>query len=576
MRLSQSWSSQARPSRLPALLLALMASSVPRWAAARQLTSAPKEWESTVLNDKTFYKKPEGVGGAPIEVAVSTGGGRDTNTVSSVYVTHSEGSLVGWARDVETGKLSDAKIYHDGFDDPRIIEISPDGSKLFVGDRTNDYRKLQGPVSVFNRDPKTGSLTFLQRLYLLEGVCTGPNLNSCLFLGLKTIVISPDGRFLYALRVYGEIYSFSLDALDASPDGQCFAKTEDTDASGAAACWSPKKHIGVKDPEDGLGWLPANMVIPSDGRSMLLSLSNGTVVSYNRDPVSGIIGEVTKYLAPNAEAGTNPISHMPLAVSKDGRFVFGFSSSNTPQDHYYAYVYERNLKTGTLTKRREMPMWVGDREVMNLGNAPLNPWWIEVVDASLYISCRLPGALYAFNMDIKTGELAKPCLTESYGKYVGHFDASPDGRHLYLTGAVDGSLASFSRRAARAWPATDESGYPSWIKKEFQEPRCSGIPKAYTPPVQYHASSSNENSDKERSSENHTVGIILGIFSYCTGVIFIFVIYFRWRRKNKQGKEEIGSDASLETVSRSEPASDMTAGGDASEQKEVENPLNVL
>ena len=579
MGLFHSWGSRPQPPLLIIVLLPMLTvGSLFRCIDARELNSAPNEWEGTVLIDKTFYKKPDGVSGTPVEVAVSPGGGKGTDTVSSVYVAYSGGALVGWTRDVETGKIRNAKTYHDRFEVPAIIVISPDGSKLFVGDRTLNYRKLRGPVSVFNRDPKTGTLIFQQTLHLFEGVCTHPVLTTCLRLGLKTIVVSPDGRFLYALRQHGEIYSFSIDDLDASPDAQCFAKGQDADASGAATCWSAKKTIGLQDPRDGIVWVPANMVIPTDGRSILISLSDGIVVSYNRDPTSGRIGKATKYLAPNPLAGTNPISHMPLSVSKNGRFVFGFSSSNTPQGHYYAYVYERNPKTGALTKRRETPMWLGDRDVLHLGNAPLFPWWIEVVGASMYISCRMPGALYAFNMDIATGELGKPCLTESYGQYVGHFDASPDGKHLYLTGAVDGSLASFTRRGGRVqWPDTGESGYPSWIEKEFQEPRCGGFPEFYTPPRQYVASSSNQSSENERVTEqsDHTVGIILGILLYCTCVFFMLGAYFQWRRKKKRGQEEIELQASTESVPQSGLASDLTTDGDASEQREVENPLSV-
>ncbi|HEY1355880.1 MAG TPA: beta-propeller fold lactonase family protein [Solirubrobacterales bacterium] len=152
----------------------------------------------------SFYPectKARELGGAS-DVAVSPDG-------KNVYVTAPEDNAVAVLdRDAEDGHLTQSSG-DDGcvssgvagcgdgraLDEPASLVVSPDGKDVYVGSRG-----LGGGIAVFHRDPETGDLSQDSG----ASGCVDESGAECTeglteMVGLQTLEISPDGRFLYAL-----------------------------------------------------------------------------------------------------------------------------------------------------------------------------------------------------------------------------------------------------------------------------------------------------------------------------------------------------------------------------------------
>ncbi len=105
-------------------------------------------------------------------------------------------SLVVFARDAASGALTQVEVLKDntngvdGLDSARAVTISADGGQVYVAGQTDSA------VSVFSRDATTGTLTFQQMIQdgAVLGNVTADGLN-----GTYGVLVSPDGKRVYAI-----------------------------------------------------------------------------------------------------------------------------------------------------------------------------------------------------------------------------------------------------------------------------------------------------------------------------------------------------------------------------------------
>ncbi len=100
-------------------------------------------------------------------------------------------AVVTFGRDPTSGRLALVQVVRDGvdgvdgLDNPWLVTVSPDGANVYVAGTD------ESSVAVFAREPRTGTLTFLE--VHADGVGGTDGLA-----GARGITVSPDGRHVYA------------------------------------------------------------------------------------------------------------------------------------------------------------------------------------------------------------------------------------------------------------------------------------------------------------------------------------------------------------------------------------------
>ena len=101
--------------------------------------------------------------------------------------------MVVFSRDPGTGALTFAQVLDKGVDGVEndllgvhMVVVSPDNQHVYVAARRNDS------VTVFGRNPDTGTVTFIERLQSRVGDSPVTNLA-----GAHGLAISPDGQHIY-------------------------------------------------------------------------------------------------------------------------------------------------------------------------------------------------------------------------------------------------------------------------------------------------------------------------------------------------------------------------------------------
>ncbi len=188
----------------------------------------------------------------------------------SLYVgVVSDDALVGFARNPQTGELSFTQRLEDdtggiqGLRNPRDVAVSPDARHVYVAGQTDDA------IAVFGREPATGALTFIaaneEGVGGLEGIST-----------VKDLVVSPDGRHLYALA-----------------QGDQTVVTFARDLAIGTLSFASKVEEGVGG-VTGLG-SPDSLAISADGRSVYATGNDGSgsatpsLSVFSRDLLTGAL-----------------------------------------------------------------------------------------------------------------------------------------------------------------------------------------------------------------------------------------------------------------------------------------------
>ncbi|MDO7925358.1 beta-propeller fold lactonase family protein [Pseudomonas sp. KFB-139] len=122
---------------------------------------------------------------------------------TTLYAASRTGELAIFTRDTETGALTLSNTLTASDTQLTLIidlKISPDGETLLMSGANG--RSYSDTLAVFNRDPATGSLVFLESHYILT---------------IETLEISDDGKSVYAVDSGNEgIYVFSRDTTSGS------------------------------------------------------------------------------------------------------------------------------------------------------------------------------------------------------------------------------------------------------------------------------------------------------------------------------------------------------------------------
>ncbi len=173
------------------------------------------------------------------------------------------------------------------------------------------------------------------------------------------------------------------------------------------------------------------------------------------EPAPGLLGFAHRVV----ETAPPRLGVTVIAVSSEGLDLYAFFPGDDAQPAAVAQ-YRRDRRTGTLSWVRELTEGSGVDGLEGAAAAVVGPG-----DAQLYVAAERDDAVAVFDRDPLSGELTFRELHADGVDGVNGVDGardlalSPDGAHLYVTGAADSGLAVFSR--------DPESGALSFVETFF-------------------------------------------------------------------------------------------------------------
>jgi len=269
-------------------------------------------------------------------------------------------------------------------DHPRL---SPDGRVLYV---SASFEPGFGTLTRLRRDPSTGEVAVDQVVEDGEGGLEGVD-------HLATVVVSPDGRQVYAVREGWEVLTFRRDParsgrLEPIPGGTV--------------------PLGVDPAERG-----GAPVLSQDGRHLYVGFE-GELVTLARNPATGTLRLLRR----------SPPAARALTMSPDGRFLYAKTSPST------VTAYARNRGNGELNafQTLELPT-SGSTAVGGLALGPEgSTLYVATSDGSATATVAALGRNPADGRLHVLGQstIDAPFPTDSLS--LGRLGVTPDGRHVYL------------------------------------------------------------------------------------------------------------------------------------------------
>jgi prepilin-type N-terminal cleavage/methylation domain-containing protein len=271
----------------------------------------PKTFKLVETNGTMKYFIQEGsamgsytAGLTPLSTPTISTGGATTYGVAAtsdgkfVYtVDVGSNTITIFARDTNTGELTNIGSKATGGTVGRDIKISPDGKSLYVANQTSNN------MSMFSRDTVTGALTNLSPLTIATG--TSPH----------AIAISPDGKSVYVTNyaLSGSLSRYSRNTTTGQLTSQGTVST---------------------------GPYPWKLAMAPDGTSLYsISINEAKIYMYSRNTTNGSLTSLGAGLATGAGA-------LGIVASSDGKSVYALASSTSPN---MIYMFDRNPSTGVLT-----------------------------------------------------------------------------------------------------------------------------------------------------------------------------------------------------------------------------------
>jgi len=382
--------------------------------SAEELSDA-LEGAAETASDDTF-SIVEGLG-RPSVVVVSPDG-------RNVYVTGAEaGSVVVFSREPDTGRLTFLETHVNGVSrvlgiaTPLGLAISPDGKHVYATG-SDDLS-----MAIFNRNPDTGALTFVEAVNVfgnIEGIDNAYG-----------VAVSPDNLSVYV----------------AGQDDSKYAEND------AIAVYSRNADTGllslvemVQNGVNGVSGLTAitGITVSPDNNSVYAVNIWYTMAVFSREQGTG-----TLTFAQVLERGVDGVSNDLLGVhvvivSPDNQHVYVAARRNDSVS-----VFDRNPDTGMLTFIERLQSRVGDSPAINLGGA--HGLAISPDGQYIYVTSDGPDILLSLSRDPQAGTLA---LIQEFTDNINGVDGlengysvtvSPDGRNVYVAGFDDDSLSVFTR-----------------------------------------------------------------------------------------------------------------------------------
>lgn len=383
----------------------------------------------------------DGLGGASA-LAVSEDG-------RHVYVTGAtDGGVAVFRRDAATGALEfeAAELETDpdvsGLAGAAGVAVAADGEHVYVAGATG------GTVAIFHRDPVSGGLTFLEAAVDGGGGIDGIG-------GAAALLVSPDGDQVYVAgatddavaalargdgsRCTPQSYGDIVDVVDIVAGGTVTYLLEATLAP--AAVGTLTNVATVTAPDDTF-----DPVEPNDEAVLVLDLVPHVDLTMTKDDgqTTAIPGLPLTYTITISNAGPSDLVGAEVedlfpAIFLDAEWTCVASGA----------LGQIDLETQGVAGVAGLE---GPRALV-LAPDPDGALGPEPGGEHVYVASRGSNAVTLFERDTVTGLLSfVTAWTDGVGGIdglggAGGLAISPDGKHLYATGATDGALAVFERDA---------------------------------------------------------------------------------------------------------------------------------
>lgn len=218
------------------------------------------------------------------------------NGVTTIDGATGKSVLAQFAIDAQSGALTYLGAYQGGSADlgmnaPTGIVVSPDGTSVYVSNRSNSM------LTVFSRDTDSGALTYVgfinaSTITADADSATQPSDNRYL-LELQDIVISPDGKYVYVGS--GQQATLTIFSRDAADGSLTYA--------GTLSLYSSVNTLAIRE-----------IAMSSDGSALYVGFNGGVLAVLSRDSVTGAVAFVSSL---NVGARSNQI-----AVTPDGLNIY--------------------------------------------------------------------------------------------------------------------------------------------------------------------------------------------------------------------------------------------------------------
>jgi DNA-binding beta-propeller fold protein YncE len=345
----------------------------------------------------------------------------------------------------------------DGFalDLARGVAVSPDGRNVYVA------AQLADAIVILDRNLTTGALTQKSGtagcISETGGQCTdGVALN-----GANSVVVSPDGRNVYATAGTSDsvlVYDRDLatGALSLKPDvSGCVSE----DGTGMAC-------------DDGVALnQPHSVAVSPDGRNVyIVSADSDAVAVFDRDS-DGVLsqkGAMAACVSEGGAGGCTPGVAMngasALAVSPDGKNVYvGARLADS------VVILDRDVDTGVLAQKNGTNGCVSeDGTMLDCVNGAALDFAIDAAGSvavspdgsSVYVATKASDAVAVFDRDLLDGTLTQKaglaaCVSLdgtsnmcTQGVALGDpvsVRVSPDGKSVYVSSSLTAAVAAFDR-----------------------------------------------------------------------------------------------------------------------------------
>ncbi|KKN79886.1 hypothetical protein LCGC14_0335140, partial [marine sediment metagenome] len=242
--------------------------------------------------------------GTPRDIALSPDG-RD------VLIASWDDSLAIFTQDPTTGLLSQVQAVFNGAENddalwgPHGLTVSPDGQYVYVISDAYSYNRPNGILATFSRDPATGIVTYIQKLF---GATPNGLYNP------SDLAVSGDGRHIYVVATGGNsIALFLRDEITGELSrGQILQDRSD---------WI-----------DGLETPYAVSVTSDDQHVLVVSYDDGSLAIFDRDAATGELAL--------SQVMDNIWQPNSLAISPDNQHVFvtgyyGLTVFDFPHGQYH-------------------------------------------------------------------------------------------------------------------------------------------------------------------------------------------------------------------------------------------------
>ena len=301
----------------------------------------------------------------------------------------------------------------DGLDAAVTVTLSPDGVHVYVGGGIDDS------VAVFSRNTTTGSLTFVEVQKDGAGGVDGLD-------ALRDVIVSPDGKHVYATGQADD--AVAVFSRNATTGALTFVEVH-------------KDGVGGVDGLDAA----SDLAVSPDGKHVYATGNTDDAVAvFSRNATTGALTFVE--VLRDGVGGVDGLDRVEgLVISADGSHLYLAGNGESA-----VAVFSRNATTGALTFVEVLKQGGGGVDgLLGVADVELNPSGTHAYAASRGGEGP-PSAVAVFSRNATTGALTfLEVKTDGVGGVDGLGGAtgarvSPDGKHLYVAGRDEDSVAVFS------------------------------------------------------------------------------------------------------------------------------------